>query len=213
MTHWVMLIDLNCCIGCRACILACSQANGVPEGMWRKLCTVDGSPAPARKRLLATRGCMHCENPPCNDVCPTGATYQREDGIVEIDDQKCVGCGYCVLACPYDARTIYRYHHTFDADAPSDVERANAIVASREGVCTKCNFCANRIEDGLKQGLQPGVDPDATPCCVAMCSSGALHFGNLDDPHSTVSQLLKSRKAFRLHTGVETEPSVYYLTD
>ena len=213
MTHWVMVIDLNCCIGCKACVLGCSQANFVSEGMWRKLCVIEQSSAPARKRILATRSCMHCEEPPCKDVCPTGATYKRNDGIVEIDEQKCIGCGYCIVACPYDARKIYRARHTFNSYGLSEEEISKASVETREGVCTKCNFCRERIENGLKKNLQPGLDPDATPACVLMCSSGALYFGDLDDPNSKVSQLLKNRNVVRVSTGVETSPSVYYLTD
>jgi phenylacetyl-CoA:acceptor oxidoreductase subunit 1 len=156
---------------------------------------------------------MHCEDPPCRDVCPTGATYRRNDGIVEIDEQKCIGCGYCIVTCPYDARTIYRSRHTFDSYGLSEEEISKASTETREGVCTKCNFCRKRIENGLKRNLQPGVDLDATPACVLMCSSGALYFGDLDDPNSKVSQLLKNRKVVRISTGVETSPSVYYLTD
>ena len=213
MAHWVMVIDLDCCIGCKACILACSQANCVPEGMWRKFSEVAQGPPPERKRLLATRSCMHCEDPPCKAVCPTGATYQRDDGIVGIDEEKCVGCGYCILACPYDARTIHRYQHSFDAYGISENEQVKASADLRAGICTKCNFCMSKIESGLKNNFQPGVDSDATPSCVLACSCGALHFGDLDDPDSAVSQLLKNRKACRPFTGVETRPSVYYLVD
>lgn len=213
MPHWAMVIDLNACIGCKACVLACSQANGVPEGMWRKLIVFSDCPPPERKRLLATRACMHCADPPCKDVCPTGATYQREDGIVAVDGLKCVGCGYCILACPYDARTIHRYRHTFEAEGVAGGNPGNPVNAGREGICTKCDFCKDRIDNGSKNGLVPGVDPDATPYCVVTCSSGVLHFGDLDDPQSKVSELLQSRKVFRLFTGVETEPSVYYLAE
>ncbi len=207
MTHWAMVIDLTHCIGCKACIVACSHANSIPEGLWRKLNLLPESGTPDRKRISATRSCMHCEDPPCRTVCPTGATYKRADGIVDIDANKCVGCGYCILACPYDARVIYRYRHTFENHAGGDDPKS----APGEGVCTKCNFCMPRIENGLAKNLIPGVDEEATPLCVATCSGGALHFGDLDDPQSNVSQLLKNNKAYRFYTQIETGPSVYYL--
>ena len=208
-----MIIDLNCCIACKACIVACSQANRIPEGMWRKLKVVENPLPPGRRRFSATRSCMHCEEPPCKSVCPTKATFQRSDGIVGIDQGKCIGCGYCILACPYDARTIYRKRHSFEFNNTSDNMNTDQENWERKGVCTKCNFCVSRIEMGLKQNLKPGVDPDATPLCVVTCSCGALHFGDLDDPLCNISQLLKNRKTFRLFTGVETGPSVYYLED
>lgn len=209
MTHWAMVIDLNSCIGCKACIVACSQGNNIPEGLWRKYTDITKPLPESRKRYSLTRSCMHCEKPPCKSVCPTGATFQRQDGIVDIDYEKCVGCGYCVLACPYDARTIYRYQHHFQSaiDRPT----SNQKHESREGVCTKCNFCADRIDTGCEKNLIPGLDVDATPLCVATCSGGALSFGDIDDPESSVSRLISGRKTFRLSTGIETFPSVFYL--
>lgn len=211
MTRWAMVIDLTRCIGCKACILACSQANAVPEGLWRKLDQLEEPQTPLRQRLFATRSCMHCSNPSCKSVCPTTATYQRPDGIVEIDYEKCVGCGYCVVACPYDARIIFRYHHDFEANAQigqrSDAKACNDC----EGVCTKCNFCITRVEEGLKKNLTPGVDSDATPFCVVNCSCDALSFGDLDDPKSSVSKTIRKRQTLRLLTELETDPSVYYI--
>ncbi|MBC2709797.1 MAG: 4Fe-4S dicluster domain-containing protein [Desulfosarcina sp.] len=213
MTRWAMVIDLTSCIGCKACIVACSHANGIPEGLWRKLNTISEPPPPGRKRLLATRSCMHCEDPPCKAVCPTGATFQRTDGIVEIDYNKCVGCGYCILACPYDARVIYRYSHCFEADTTFNELSECKASEKQEGVCTKCNFCVTRIEKGLEKNLIPGVDDDATPLCVVTCSSGALYFGDLDDPQSNISQIMIKHQTFRLFTEVETGPSVYYIIE
>lgn len=211
MTHWAMVIDLTCCIGCKSCISACSLANGVPEELWRKLDELEVPQPPERQRLFATRSCMHCEDPPCKIVCPTGATFQRADGIVEIDYEKCVGCGYCIVACPYDARAIFRYHHCFEADTPLMQESERKAQENREGVCTKCDFCVNRIEDGQKKNLRPGIDPDATPLCVTTCSSGALSFGDLDDLQSHISQMIRDRHTIQIFDQLETNPSVYYI--
>jgi len=213
MTRWAMVIDLTRCIGCKSCILACSQANGISEGLWRKFDELEEPQAPGRQRLFATRSCMHCDNPPCKIVCPTGATYQRADGIVEIDYEKCVGCGYCILACPYDARVIFQYRHGFEEDTPLTQQADRKANKNRERVCTKCNFCVTRIENGLEKNLTPGIDFDATPLCVATCSCGALSFGDLDDPQSHISQIIKERQTLRLSAELETNPAVYYIIE
>lgn len=213
MTRWAMIIDLHRCIGCKCCVQACTLANQVPEGLWRK-CDEIGKPVlPDRRRLFITRNCMHCDNPPCNKVCPTGATYQRPDGIVDIDYERCVGCGYCIIACPYHARVIYQYTHDFEKDTSLHHKSKDQKHDNREGICTKCNFCVTRIENGLKRNLMPGVDSEATPFCVVACSCGALSFGDLDDPKSSVSQMIKERPTLRLSAEIETDPSVYYIIE
>ena len=206
-----MAIDLTRCIGCKSCVIACSQANGVSEGLWRKLDTLGEPQPPDRQRFFATRSCMHCDNPPCKRVCPTGATHQRIDGIVDIDYEKCVGCGYCIVACPYDARVIGQYRHDFQKDTRLTEKKEHKAKNNREGVCIKCNFCISRIEDGLKKNLIPGVDSDATPLCVVTCSCGVLSFGDLDDPQSNISKIIKERQTLRLSVELETDPSVYYI--
>jgi phenylacetyl-CoA:acceptor oxidoreductase subunit 1 len=144
-------------------------------------------------------------------VCPTGATFQRDDGIVGIDYEKCVGCGYCIVACPYDARVIFRYRHYFEADTRLIQNSERVANENREGVCTKCDFCVNRIEEGQKMNLRPGVDPDATPLCVVTCSCDALSFGDLDDLQGSISQIIKERHTIRIFDQLETNPSVYYI--
>jgi len=211
MTRWAMVVDLTRCIGCKSCISACSLANAVSEGLWRKLDELEAPKPPERQRIFATRSCMHCEDPPCKKVCPTGATIQRTDGIVEIDYEKCVGCGYCIVACPYDARVIFRYRHSFQADTSLTQKSERKAYENREGVCTKCDFCVNRIENGRKKNLKPGVDPEATPLCVATCSCGALSFGDLANPQSSISKLIKGRNTIRIFDQLDTKPSVYYI--
>lgn len=129
--HWAMLIDVRKCIGCQACTVACIQENAVPEGGFRTMVStysvkVTDGDQPAGTYMLP-RTCNHCEEPPCVPVCPVGATFKRDDGIVVVDSDRCVGCAYCVQACPYDARFIN--HATNKAD--------------------KCTFCAHRVEAGL----------------------------------------------------------------
>jgi phenylacetyl-CoA:acceptor oxidoreductase subunit 1 len=209
MAHWVMVIDLRQCIGCKTCVSACSQANDVAEGFWRRFQQI-GEPDPADgQRLFITTACMQCGNPACLPVCPTTATYQRPDGIVAVDPDKCVGCGACIMACPYDARSIYTHAHLFETGG--ETETPAAQNPRREGTCTKCNFCLPRVQTGLEKNLNPGSDPDATPFCVVTCSTGALNFGDLDDPQSTVSKLIKETPTQRLSDHLGTEPSVYYI--
>jgi len=200
-----MVIDTRYCIGCKNCVLACSQANGIVDGAWRKMEALGEPEFPDRKRHFLTRACMHCESPPCMNVCPTTATYRRQDGIVAVDPDKCVGCGACILACPYDARVLYTPQDDFENGRPGDKQR--------EGTCTKCHFCMPRIEKGIEKGLKPGVDPDATPLCVATCCTGALHFGDLDDPDSEVSALIENNPTLRLSETLGTKPAVFYIID
>lgn len=211
MTRWAMVIDLTRCIGCKACMTACSQANNIPEGMWRKLHVLPETLPPERGRTNLTRSCMHCDTPYCLEVCPTGATFKRADGIVEIDARKCIGCSYCILACPYDARTIYRSIHQFETQTACADKTSDAMANERQGTCTKCNFCATRIDNGLVKGLKPGVDDEATPMCVVTCSCGALNFGDLDDPESEVSRMIAQHEIATLFSGVETGPAVFYI--
>jgi phenylacetyl-CoA:acceptor oxidoreductase subunit 1 len=145
------------------------------------------------------------------EVCPSTATRKRADGIVTIDYDLCIGCAYCAVACPYQAR--YKTDRaTFAYDKPMANENAR-LDPARLGVATKCTFCVERIDLGMARGLTPGVDPDATPACVNSCIALALHFGDIEDPASNVSQLLVENQHFRMHEELGTGPGFYYLWD
>jgi phenylacetyl-CoA:acceptor oxidoreductase subunit 1 len=152
--------------------------------------------------------CMHCADPPCVPVCPTGASRRRGDGIVWVEQDACVGCGYCAMACPYRARHLVHAATGYFA-APTPAERATA-VRDRVGVMTKCTFCRERIDGGLAAGLVPGVDPAATPVCVVSCITGAIVFGDLDDPAGRLGRLLSAGDAVPLSPECGTAPSVFY---
>lgn len=204
MTRWAMIIDLRKCIGCDYCAKICHQLNNVPpDFLWRRRIETRLENNSKGKKLYLTMSCMHCERPSCLEVCPTGATYQRSDGIVDIDLDLCVGCGACVVACPYQARSISWLDNISAETSDKNPDRI--------GVCTKCNFCLKHIDAGLAQGLQPGKDPEATPQCVRFCLAEALHFGNLDDPQSEVSKLLRENKTARLHPELGTDPCAFYI--
>jgi len=199
---YAMLIDLRRCIGCRACMLACAQENGAPldytyvnAGEYLTLWAL-GKLEGYNTRVLQveTKGevkyipllCMHCENAPCIAVCPTGASYKAENGIVKINYSRCVGCKMCVAACPYGARYVRKVSKT---TAPA-------------GVVDKCNFCAHRVEKGKK------------PRCVEICPTRCRIFGDLDDPNSDINKALKvidPRSVKVLKEELGTRPKVFYV--
>jgi phenylacetyl-CoA:acceptor oxidoreductase 27-kDa subunit len=212
MTRWAMLADLRRCVGCQTCTAACKHANATPPGVqWRRVLDVEVGEYPQVRRAFVPVGCMHCDDPPCMHVCPSTATRKRADGIVTIDYDLCIGCAYCAVACPYQAR--------YKTDAPSfaygqpTLAELERLEEKRLGVATKCTFCVERIDAGLEKGLKPGLDPEATPACVNSCIAQALHFGDVEDPASNVSQLLAENQFFRMHEELGTGPRFYYLWD
>jgi phenylacetyl-CoA:acceptor oxidoreductase subunit 1 len=210
--RWGMAIDLRRCVGCQTCTVACKQEHGLPPGIaWRFVVDVEIGEYPSVRRLFLPMQCMHCAEPPCVPVCPTGASRQRPDGIVWVRDDTCVGCGYCAMACPYDARHLV--HETggyFAEPTPPEAARARP---ERRGVMTKCTFCSDRIDLGLARGLTPGVDPEATPVCSVACIAGAIVFGDLEDPGSPVSRMIARGGTQPMLPECGTEPRVFYLED
>jgi len=215
MARWGMVIDLKRCIGCYGCMLACKQEHFLPPGIfWGRLVIGETGKYPAVTKQMYPVLCNHCEEAACVKVCPTGATTRREDGIVIIDYDKCVGCRYCVIACPYQQRTFYAdgSKEYFPGQGFTELETiGRELYPLQPGTVVKCNFCAERIDEGLKEGLEPGIDREATPACVNACPAKARTFGDLDDPNSEVSKLIRDRKGYQLHPEFGTEPSVYYI--
>jgi phenylacetyl-CoA:acceptor oxidoreductase subunit 1 len=206
--QWAMVIDQNKCVGCGYCVMACRAHNDVnPEIAWNPVFE-DGEVND--KKVYLPRPCMQCAKAPCVDVCMVKASYYRPDGIVMMDYDKCIGCRYCEVACPYGARSFN--WKAFEGPNPAVPEWGEPEVARRpRGVPEKCAFCYQRIDRGLSLGLVPGVDPDATPACVGACPVGARTFGDLSDPNSQVSKLLHENPHFRLREDLGTGPRVYYL--
>jgi phenylacetyl-CoA:acceptor oxidoreductase subunit 1 len=209
--RWGMVIDLRRCVGCQTCTIACKQEHALPAGtQWRFVADCEIGQYPDVRRVFLPMQCMHCAQPPCVPVCPTGASRQRPDGIVWVAYDACVGCGYCAVACPYHAR-----HLVDEAGGsftePTPAERATARPG-RLGVMTKCAFCKERVDAGRAAGLLPGVDADATPMCAVSCIAGAIVFGDLDDPTSRVRTLMAATNAAPLAPECGTEPSVFYVT-
>lgn len=226
MPKWAMVIDLDKCTGCQACTLACKEENNVPHGsppeqqsrtdiFWHKVIAATSGKYPSVKTELIPMPCMHCEDPPCVRVCPANATYQREDGIVMQDFRRCIGCKYCIIACPYGVRN-FNYKHQEAQEylrpdrPPVRTDRGPWPFPTRvHGVVEKCTFCFHRIDRGLREGKKIGEE--VVPACVEDCPAQARVFGDLDDPQGRVSQLLASRGWIRLREEMSTHPKVYYL--
>jgi molybdopterin-containing oxidoreductase family iron-sulfur binding subunit len=162
-------------------------------------------PLIAHKPVLVL--CNHCKNPPCVRVCPTQATWKREaDGIVMMDMHRCIGCRYCVVGCPYGARS-FNWMEPWPRPFEEHGTPPNMDYPTRtKGVVEKCTFCADLLAEAVRQGRE-----DFTPACVAACPNGAMAFGNIYDEHSLVRRLLSQRHAIRRKPALGTEPQVYYL--
>lgn len=207
-----MVIDLRKCIGCKSCVVGCKEANEVPQNSWKKVIDCGVSGHPERHRTFLHLSCMQCEDPPCLSVCPTKATYRRPDGIIAIDYKRCAGCGYCIVACPFRARYIYEKEHDFEVNGMGSTGGNGNSGRERDGVCTKCNFCMERIDAGLSRGRKPGTDPDASPVCMISCSAGAISFGDIENPDDPVSGLISGNRTSRLQEELGTGPAVFYIT-
>lgn len=225
MPRWGMVIDLDRCTGCQACVTACKQENNVPlstpeEAKRGRLMSwihvqpvIEGSYPEVRLRFMPTL-CMHCDRPPCTDVCPTSATYKNEEGIVAQIYPRCIGCRYCTNACPYGVK----FFNWFPPEWPESMENMhNPDVSLRpRGVVEKCTFCHHRLIRAREKAgaedspLRPG---DYVPACVEACPPAAMVFGDLDDPASEAARLAGSPRAFRWMEELGTEPKVIYLRE
>jgi phenylacetyl-CoA:acceptor oxidoreductase subunit 1 len=209
-----MVIDLNKCVGCYGCVVKCKQEHFLPPDMtWGKLLFSETGSYPNVIKHVYPVLCNHCKEPACVDACPTNATKQREDGIVWVDQDLCIGCKYCIDACPYQIRTFYSDRKVYFAgQGATEYEKlGEKIYPLKNDIVLKCDFCKDRIDEGVKKGLKPGIDWEATPACVNICPAKARFFGDLDDPESEVSKLIKQKGALQLHPGFGTDPSVYYI--
>jgi phenylacetyl-CoA:acceptor oxidoreductase 27-kDa subunit len=213
--RWGMVINLAKCTRCHGCVAACRAEHFLPLGMtWPKLIAWETNVSGQELSTIPVR-CNQCKEAPCVDVCPAEATKKRADGIVYVDNNKCVGCRYCVIACPYQNRTFLSKDKDpgyFPGHERTRFEKAGKKLYPHViGTTEKCNFCMERIDYGLAHNLKPGVDRAATPACVNTCQARALTFGDLDDPESEVSKLIREKAGFQLHPEYGTEPSVYYI--
>ncbi len=206
---WGMVIDLQKCVGCDSCTVACKAENRTPPGIsYNVVLEREVGEFPHLSKVNLPMPCMHCDNPPCVQVCPVRATFKLDNGIVTIDNDRCIGCRYCIVACPYGARS-YDFGESYedemlgfnDVTSPEyGIERGKREPKKTPiGTVRKCNFCLHRLERGEE------------PACVETCIGDARFFGDLNDPNSTVSKLANSPRAFRLKSDLGAGPNVIYL--
>ena len=214
--HWGMVIDTRRCVGCEACVIACKIENKTPPGVFYTLVTKEPLPGSQDEApVFMTKPCFHCEEPPCVPVCPVGATYRRPtDGIVVVDYDRCIGCRYCVAACPYGARYAdfgdeYELLPMAGESVSPEYKQYRMRVPGESpiGNVRKCTFCLHLQDEQGEYDREAG----RWPACAKTCPGHAIIFGDLDDPESEVSVLLRERNAVRLKEELGTKPSVYYL--
>jgi molybdopterin-containing oxidoreductase family iron-sulfur binding subunit len=221
---WVLVIDLRCCVGCDACTTGCVAENKLPPGVvYRPVVKEEFGDFPNVRLRFTPRPCMQCEEPPCVPVCPVKATWRRPDGIVTIDYDRCIGCRYCLTACPYGARTsdFGEYYTSAQAvggpagenrpvqgpgapwEGASSHEYAKSWNREHEqspaGNARKCDFCLHRLEVGQ------------LPMCATTCIGRATYFGDASDERSLVSELIARHHVQTLLPHMGTKPRVYYI--
>ncbi|MEE9569392.1 MAG: 4Fe-4S dicluster domain-containing protein [Candidatus Binatia bacterium] len=222
MALWGMVIDLDRCTGCQACVMACKAENNVPAVgskeahrgriiSWMQVLTETDEEHHGEKLRFLPRPCLQCDDPPCAKVCPVYATYRNPEGIVAQIYSRCIGCRFCMAACPYNAK--YFNWHTYQKERPGQ----NPDVSVREkGVVEKCTFCHHRLQKARERAhvenreIAPG---EYTTACAEACPAQAIVFGDLSDPASEVSKLARNPRAFKLLEELGTKPKVIYLTE
>ncbi len=204
--RWVMVVDLSRCDGCGKCTQACSKMHHVPSPReWIKVFEMqDSTESPS---YWFPKPCFHCDNPPCTKVCPVGATFKRQDGIVLVDNERCIGCRFCMAACPYSSRYFNWGEPQETAEVAEATYSPERGYPRRVGTVEKCDFCP----DMAAAGKLPG--------CVAGCPMGTLYYGDQNEDAVTnskgeterLSSLLKERAGYRFMEELGTEPRVFYL--
>ncbi len=195
-----MVIDLKRCIGCYGCQLSCKAEHATPPGvLFARVLKREMGTFPNTQLVHLPILCFHCTDAPCVEVCPTGASHYREGGVVDITKEDCVGCRACMQACPYGARYFNETQTGYFPGQGLTPYEARRYSDANVGVVMKCNFCIDRVQAGLE------------PACVANCAARARTFGDLDDPRSEVSQLIRLRGGEQLRPELGTRPNVYYL--
>jgi Fe-S-cluster-containing dehydrogenase component len=209
--RWVMIIDLRKCTGCGACTVSCIAENHLPAGVvYRPVMEKEIGSYPNVTLQSIPRPCMQCESAPCAAVCPVKATWIRKDGIVEMDYDQCIGCRYCMTACPYHARTFdFGYSYSDGTPAKQPYEEVSSFEydkrwvqkkgSSPVGNVRKCHFCTHKLNAGM------------LPSCVTTCIGDATYFGDASDSENLVSELLAKSNKIRLKEEMGTKPRVYYL--
>ena len=201
--RWGMVIDADKCIGCRGCVVACKAQHGTPPNIFfGDLMQLEVGRGRTTRRVWLPKLCMHCEDPLCIKACPTGASQQRDDGIVWVDQDKCMGCRACIEACPYEVRFYFgkgdqKYYYP-EGPTPYELQMEKKW-GYKQGTVLKCDLCMDLLDAGGKTA------------CVETCITECRTVGDLDDPDSEVSKLIATRNAIQLKPEAGTSPCVYYI--
>lgn len=225
MAKFVRVIDTRRCMGCRACVAACAVENYyVPDAPWNVMMEYEVGTYPNVRKVFTTMNCMHCEHPSCKAACDAigvKAISKNQFGVVLIDYDRCIGCGYCAAVCPYG---VPQLNASIEPLVPDKGPVAyEAIPTSgrhpthrkRARVAEKCTFCWHKLEKAVADGKQDriGKDHAYTPTCDLVCPTQARLFGDLEDPDSTVSRAIGAKRATQLKKEFGTRPQVYYVLE
>jgi molybdopterin-containing oxidoreductase family iron-sulfur binding subunit len=222
---WGMVIDLNKCTGCKACVIACKSENNLPTvakseaekgrvNNWIEVKKMVAGEFPDAKIRYLPKLCNHCDNPPCTRVCPVRATYKNHEGLVAQIYTRCIGCRYCANACPYTVKTFQWFEET-PTEAYKKMINPDVSVRS-EGVVEKCSFCHHRLQKAkevARMEKRELEEKDYQPACVQACPANAMTFGNLNDRRSEVYRLSRAFNTFRLLEDLGTKPKVIYISE
>lgn len=220
---WGMVIDLDRCTGCEACVIACHAENNLPiagedqsakgrQTNWIRVERYLEGEYPNVKARFIPVLCQHCDEAPCEPVCPVYATYHNPEGLNTQIYNRCIGTRFCANACPYTVR----FFNWFDPrwDEPLNQQLNPDVAVRGKGVMEKCTFCIQRISrarDRAKDENRPIKDGEVQPACAQACPANAMMFGDLEDPNSNVAKLAESRRRFHLLEELGTKPKVIYL--
>jgi len=224
---WSMVIDLSACVGCSACVLACQSENNVPvvgpervlEGREMQWIRIDRYYAGSLREpsvLLQPVLCQHCDNAPCEIVCPVNATTHSPDGLNQMAYNRCVGTRYCSNNCPFKVRRFNYFDYTSMKKEPESLVYNPEVTVRPRGVMEKCTFCIQRIQNAKQKAKVEGrriLEREVQPACALACPAGAIVFGDLRDAQSRVARLGKTVRAYRMLEELGIQPSVRYLVD
>jgi Fe-S-cluster-containing dehydrogenase component len=223
MSEFGRVIDLDRCIGCRACVAACNVENHCDEQTsWQVVLSQEVGQFPNVKELFTPMGCMHCRDAPCEKVCDEidiHAISTNEFGVVIFDQNKCIGCGYCEAVCPYGVPRFAQQRNTIYGDEGAtaydklDKSKLHPLQQHKTGKAQKCTFCFHKIEAAQVDGKldRVGIDPKYTPSCDLVCPVDARIFGDLADNNSAVSKAIGQKNAQPMKKEFGTSPRVYYI--
>lgn len=225
MTKLVRLIDQKRCMGCRACLAACATENHfTPDAPWNVMVEYEVGTYPKVSKIYNTIGCMHCEQPACKAACDSvgaKAISKNAFGVVLIDYDKCIGCGYCAAVCPYgvpqlnaEVAQLSPGKEKMGAETIAYADR-HPTHRKQAKVAEKCTFCSHKLDRAVADGKidRIGKDQAYTPSCDLVCPTQARMFGDLDDPSSEISLRIKATGAKQLKTQFGTAPQVYYVLE